>query len=60
VPGDAHRLDVKIYKQRYPDMLVVTPPGALKRVEKAVGVDATDIDSAIAMSPGSCFGRRRP
>jgi hypothetical protein len=43
VPGDAHRLDVKIYKQRYPDLLVVTPPGALKRVEKAVGVDATDI-----------------
>lgn len=44
VPGDAHRLDVKIYKQRYPDLLVVTPPGTLKRVEKAVGVDATDID----------------
>lgn len=44
VPGDAHRLDVKIYKQRYPDLLVVTPPGATKRVEKAVGVDATDID----------------
>ena len=43
VPGDAHRLDVKIYKQRYPDLLVVTPPGALKRVEKAVAVDATDI-----------------
>jgi len=44
VPGDAHRLDVKIYKQRYPDLLVVTPPGALKRVEKAIAVDATDID----------------
>ena len=44
VPGDAHRLDVKIYKQRYPGLLVVTPPGALKRVEKAVEVNATDID----------------
>jgi hypothetical protein len=44
VPGDAHRLDVKIYKQRYPQLRVVTPPGAFKRVEKAVKIDATDID----------------
>jgi len=44
VPGDAHRLDAKIYKQRYPNLRVVTPPGALKRVEQAVAVDATDAD----------------
>jgi hypothetical protein len=44
VPGDAHRLDARIYKQRYPNLRVVTPPGALKRVEKAIGVDATEID----------------
>jgi hypothetical protein len=44
VPGDAHRLDVKIYKQRYPQLCVVTPPGAVKRVEKAVKVDATEMD----------------
>lgn len=44
VPGDAHRLDAKIYKQRYPDLKVVTPQGALRRVEEAVEVDATDID----------------
>jgi hypothetical protein len=44
VPGDAHRLDARIYKQRYPDLMVVTPPGALKRVEQVVAVDATDID----------------
>src|SRR5690242_18317802 len=28
VPGDAHRLDAKIYKQRYPDVRVLAPPGA--------------------------------
>jgi hypothetical protein len=44
VPGDAHRLDAKIYKQRYPELQVITPPGALKRVEKAVPVDATSVD----------------
>jgi hypothetical protein len=44
VPGDAHRLDAKIYKERYPDLLVVTPPGALERVTRAVPVYATDID----------------
>lgn len=44
VPSDAHRLDAKIYKERYPDLQVVTPPGALKRVTQAVPVDATDID----------------
>jgi hypothetical protein len=44
VPGDAHRLDAKIYKQRYPGLQVITPPGALKRVEKAIAVDATSVD----------------
>jgi len=44
VPGDAHRLDAKIYKQRYPDLCVLTPPGARTRVSKAVEVDATSAD----------------
>jgi hypothetical protein len=44
VPGDAHRLDAKIFKQRYPALEVITPPGARKRVEKAVAVDATSVD----------------
>jgi hypothetical protein len=46
VPGDAHRLDAKIFKMRYPTIQVLTPPGAVKRVEKAVPVDATHIDFA--------------
>jgi hypothetical protein len=44
VPGDAHRLDARIYKERYRNLCVLTPPGARERVEKAVHVDATEID----------------
>jgi len=44
VPGDAHRLDAKIYKERYPKLCVLTPPGARERVSKAVPVDATEVD----------------
>lgn len=44
VPGDAHRLDAKIYKERYPRLRVLTPLGARDRVEKAVHVDATEVD----------------
>ena len=44
VPGDAHRLDAKIYKERYPRLRVLTPPGAKDRVEKVVPVDATEAD----------------
>ena len=44
VPGDAHRLDAKIYTERYPRLRVLTPPGAQSRVEKAVPVDAMEVD----------------
>ena len=44
VPGDAHRLDARIYKERYPKVHVLTPPGARERVGKVVHVDATEID----------------
>ena len=44
VPGDAHRLDAKIFKQRYPGIKVLTPSGARKRVEAAVAVDASGAD----------------
>lgn len=44
VPGDAHRLDARIFKQRYPMLRVITPPGSLKRVRNAVEVDATEVD----------------
>ena len=41
VPNDHHRLDCKIWKDRYPAMQVITPEGAREKVEKAVLVDAT-------------------
>jgi hypothetical protein len=44
VPGDAHRLDAKIFKQRYPALRVIAPEGARKRVAEAVAVDATNAD----------------
>lgn len=44
VPSGFHRLDTRPFKKRYPDIKVVCPPGAKKRVEKAVHVDAvTDV-----------------
>jgi hypothetical protein len=44
VPGDAHRLDAKIFKQRYPQLQVITPEGARKRVQEVVPVDAVSVD----------------
>ncbi len=44
VPGDIHRLDARPWKERYPDLFVVAPPGARKKVEKLVRVDATEVD----------------
>lgn len=41
VPNGFHRLDSRIWKQRYPGMKVVCPPGARRKVEEAVSVDAT-------------------
>lgn len=40
VPSDAHRLDAKIWKERYPELKVLTPPGAAQAVGDAVAVDA--------------------
>jgi len=42
VPSGKHRLDAKIWKQRYPDIQVVAPSGARKKVEKVVPVDTTE------------------
>ena len=41
VPNAHHRLDAKIWKDRYPKMQVVTPAGAREKVEKIVHVDDT-------------------
>ena len=44
VPNGFHRLDSRIWKERYPETKVVCPPGAKSRVEQAVAVDApTDV-----------------
>jgi hypothetical protein len=41
VPSDIHRMDAKIWKDRYPDIFVVAPEGAKDRVEQVVPVNAT-------------------
>jgi hypothetical protein len=42
VPSDKHRIDAKIWKERYPEMKVIAPSGSLTKVEKVVKVDSTD------------------
>ena len=42
VPNPGHRLDARIFKARYPQITVVTPPGAKPAVEEVVPVDSTD------------------
>ena len=39
VPSDKHRLDAKSWKDRYPEIQVVAPEGALAKVEETVPVD---------------------
>jgi len=44
VPSDRHRMDAKIWKQRYPRLLVIAPEGAREKVEEIVRVDSTFFD----------------
>lgn len=44
VPGDIHRMDAKIWKDRYPELFVIAPAGSRKKVEQVVRVDATEVD----------------
>lgn len=44
VPNAHHRLDARIWKERYPALYVVTPPAAEDKVTDTVSVDATDVD----------------
>lgn len=44
VPSDRHRMDAKIWKQRYPGLLVLAPDGARDKVSEVVAVDATAFD----------------
>ena len=41
VPNPGHRLDSRIWKQRYPDIQVLAAPGGKEAIEEAVPVDAT-------------------
>jgi hypothetical protein len=58
VPSDHHRRDARIWKDRYPDIRVIAPPGARKSVEEAVPVDATgdimeDNQARLIVVPGT-------
>jgi hypothetical protein len=44
VPNDHHRLDSRIWKDRYPHMRVIAAAGARDKVETVVHVDATSVD----------------
>jgi hypothetical protein len=44
VPNERHRMDIKIWKDRYPAMKVIAPPGARKEVAEIVPVNATEAD----------------
>ena len=46
IPSAIHRMDAKIWKDRYPDMIVVAPDGAREKAERIVPVDATHVDFA--------------
>ncbi len=41
VPNGAHRMDAKAFKDRYPSLRVLTPPGARPKVEEILEVDDT-------------------
>ena len=44
VPNDHHRLDARVWKDRYPQVKVVAPKGSRAKVEKVVAVDTTAPD----------------
>lgn len=46
VPNGYHRLDSKVFHDRYPDAQVIAPDGARKKVEDVVPVNATFSDVA--------------
>jgi hypothetical protein len=41
VPNGGHRMDARIWKQRYPDIKVIAPSGSKAKVEEIVKVDET-------------------
>lgn len=58
VPNDHHRMDARIWKDRYPALVVIAPPGARAAIEDAVPVDASAADFGdpsvrLAIVPGT-------
>jgi len=58
VPSGFHRLDAAMWKARYPELAVLAPPGAERRVAEVVPVDAThdvlaDPDARFQVVPGT-------
>ena len=46
VPNGMHRMDARIWKQRYPSLTVIAPPGARKKIEQVVPSTAPTPPSA--------------
>jgi hypothetical protein len=44
VPSDIHRMDAKVWKDRYPNLVVIAPEGARPAVDEVVHVDMTRVD----------------
>jgi hypothetical protein len=44
VPSGIHRIDVKPWKDRYPNLEVIAPEGAVDKIGKVVSIDATQED----------------
>lgn len=44
VPNDLHRLDARVWKERYPSMQVIAPAGSRAKVAEVVPVDADNVD----------------
>jgi hypothetical protein len=44
VPNDIHRLDAKVWKARYPSIMVIAPAAARAKVAELVHVDDTYVD----------------
>lgn len=61
VPNGLHRMDARIYKERYPSLTVIAPPGARQKIEQVVKVDRTDGDvgdASVKMSFPACAKER--
>ena len=44
IPNERHRKDARIWKDRYPQLVVVAPAGARQQAAEVVPVDATTVD----------------